>query len=173
MLLARLAEGDETAQALAQDSAARPFIAALAGHSPYLAELIGREPATLRLVLERGAEQAFQAVLAPLPGPGADMPRSALAALLRQVKRRAALVVAAADIGGLWELPQVTGALTRLAEATLNAACRHLLADAVARGELRRVAARGAKACGLIVLGMGKLGARELNYSSDIDLILM
>jgi glutamate-ammonia-ligase adenylyltransferase len=173
MLLARLAEGDQVAQTLAHDSTARPLIAALAGHSPYLAELIGREPATLRLVLERGAEQAFQAALAPLPGPGADMPRSALAALLRQVKRRAALVVAAADIGGLWELPQVTGALTRLAEATLNAACRHLLADAVARGELRRVAARGAKACGLIVLGMGKLGARELNYSSDIDLILM
>lgn len=63
--------------------------------------------------------------------------------------------------------------MTGLAEAALGSACRHLLRAAVERGELRRPAARGGKGCGLVVLGMGKLGAGELNYSSDIDLILM
>ncbi len=169
-LLSRLAEAGA---ALADDARARPLLAALAGHSPYLAELIAREPATLQAVLVRGADAAFEAAIAPLARPEPAESRAALGVLLRQVKRRAALVAAAADVGGLWPLARVTGALSALAETALKSACRHLLADAVARGELRRGAARGAKGCGLIVLGMGKLGARELNYSSDIDLIVM
>ncbi len=172
LLLERLAEGDLAATTLAADAAARPWIGALAGHSPYLADLIGREPATLARLLERGADDAFDAALAPLGAADPASPRAALGALLRQVKRRAALIIAAADVGGLWPLERVTGALSRLAEAALHAACRHLLTAAVERGELRRAAARGGRGCGLVVLGMGKLGARELNYSSDIDLVL-
>jgi len=172
MLLQRLEDGEAAAQALARDAAARPWIDALAGHSPYLGELIAREPGSLRAVLDAGAEAAFTAALAPLKD-AAELPRAALGATLRQAKRRAALVVAAADLSGQWPLVRVTGALTQLAETALGAACRHLLADAVERGELKRAAARGGRGCGLIVLGMGKLGARELNYSSDIDLILM
>ncbi|MCX7933286.1 MAG: bifunctional [glutamine synthetase] adenylyltransferase/[glutamine synthetase]-adenylyl-L-tyrosine phosphorylase [Rhodovarius sp.] len=166
------AEGGAAAE-LAADATARPWIAALAGHSPHLADLIAREPATLARMLERGPEEALQAALAPLQAADPASPRPALGGLLRQVKRRAALVIAAADVGGLWPLERVTGALTTLAEACLGAACRHLLTAAVARGELKRGAARAGRGCGLIVLGMGKLGARELNYSSDIDLILL
>lgn len=172
-LRATLEEGDATAQALLAHPQAAPWLAALAGHSPYLADLIAREPASLLRLLERGPEDAFQLAIAPLARADAATPRPALAMLLRQVKRRAALVIAAADIGGLWPLERVTGALTDLAEAALGAALRHLLRAAVERGELKRTAARAGKGCGLVVLGMGKLGARELNYSSDIDLILM
>jgi len=169
----RLEEGDAVAQALLAHPQAAPWLAALAGHSPFLAELAAREPASLLRLLDKGADDAFALAIAPLARADAATPRPALAALLRQVKRRAALVIAAADIGGLWPLERVTGALSALAEAALGTACRHLLRAAVERGELKRTAARGGKGCGLVVLGMGKLGAGELNYSSDIDLILL
>ena len=168
-----LEEGDANAQALLAHADALPWLAALAGHSPYLADLLEREPASLLRLLERGADEAFQLAIAPLSRADAATARPALATLLRQVKRRAALVIAAADIGGLWPLERVTEALTTLAEAALGACLRHLLRAAVERGELKRAAARGGRGCGLVVMGMGKLGARELNYSSDIDLILM
>lgn len=173
LLRDRLGEGDGTAASLLAHPDSAEWLAALAGHSPYLADLVAREPGTMLRLLEKGAEDAFALAIAPLARADAATPRAALGTLLRQVKRRAALVIAAADLGGLWRLERVTGALTTLAEAALGAACRHLLRAGVERGELRRPAARGGRGCGLVVLGMGKLGARELNYSSDIDLILM
>ena len=173
LLHSRLEEGDGAGAALLGQADSAAWIGALAGHSPYLAELVAREPATLLRLLEKGADDAFALAVAPLARADAATPRPALASLLRRVKRRAALVIAAADIGGLWPLERVTGALTSLAELSLAAACRHLLRAGVERGELRKPSARGGKGCGLVVLGMGKLGGRELNYSSDIDLILL
>ncbi|WP_160121715.1 bifunctional [glutamine synthetase] adenylyltransferase/[glutamine synthetase]-adenylyl-L-tyrosine phosphorylase [Rhodovarius lipocyclicus] len=173
LTLEHLREGDAPQRALADSAQAQPWIAALAGHSPYLAELLQREAELFQRFLAKGPEDAFKLCLAPLKRVAAGTPRAALGALLRQVKRRAALVIAAADISGQWPLDRVTGALSTLAEECLQAACRHLLRTAVERGELKRVAARGAKGCGLVILGMGKFGARELNYSSDIDLIVM
>ncbi len=91
-----------------------------------------------------------------------------------RAKRVVALATAVADIGGIWTLDRVTGALTELAEAALSRAVAHLLRAAHEAGELRLPQPddpeRGG---GFAVLGMGKLGARELNYSSDIDLVLL
>ena len=93
---------------------------------------------------------------------------------LRVVKRRASLLVALADITGAWELEQVTAALTALAEATLGVATEYLLDEAAQSGAIRASdGARPEDDSGFIVLGMGKLGAFELNYSSDIDLIVL
>ena len=65
-------------------------------------------------------------------------------------------------------------ALSRFAEAAIGAAVRHLLRAAAASGSLALAdAADPERGSGLIVLGMGKLGGEELNYSSDIDLILL
>jgi glutamate-ammonia-ligase adenylyltransferase len=93
---------------------------------------------------------------------------------LRQAKRRASLLIGLADIAGLWSLDKITGALSELADTALSLAANHLLRRAHLAGEIilpnPDVPAKG---CGLIVLGMGKLGARELNYSSDIDLIVL
>ncbi|MGH7124344.1 MAG: bifunctional [glutamine synthetase] adenylyltransferase/[glutamine synthetase]-adenylyl-L-tyrosine phosphorylase, partial [Stellaceae bacterium] len=67
-----------------------------------------------------------------------------------------------------------TGALTELAEASLRAALRFLLRAAHHGGELELPHLDDPeRESGLIVLGMGKLGARELNYSSDIDLVVL
>ena len=94
--------------------------------------------------------------------------------LLRRMKAEAALLIALADIGGVWPVMRVTAALTALADTAVGAAVRHLLARCGARGRLtsRRSARSRKHGSGYIVLAMGKMGAFELNYSSDIDLIV-
>jgi glutamate-ammonia-ligase adenylyltransferase len=92
---------------------------------------------------------------------------------LRIAKRRAALAIALADIGGLFDLQAVTEALTQFADACVKGALRFLLAGSVKSGGHDATSAQGLEeTTGLIVLAMGKMGAFELNYSSDIDLIV-
>ena len=150
------------------------MLAAIGGNSPYLAGLAMREAAALLRLVRLGPDALVQSRLAALLRTPASGSRTALAAALRQAKRQVALAAAVADIGGTWTLEQVTGALSALAEAALQAAASHLLLAAHARGELKLPHPRTpARDSGFAVLGMGKLGARELNYSSDIDLVLI
>jgi len=166
-------------QAFAATPAGRALLEALGGHSPYLADLALRESETLLALADKGPDEAFAQALAPLARIPPETPRAALAALLRRAKRQGALIAAAADIAGLWRLEQVTGALSDLAEAAIDAACAHLLREAAGRGEIRLPGAQRedprlvGRNSGLVVLGMGKLGGRELNYSSDVDLMVL
>jgi glutamate-ammonia-ligase adenylyltransferase len=172
-LAERFGERDAACRAFAAGAEGAALLAALGGHSPYLSDLAVREaPALLRLV-ERGADEAFALALDPLGRADPAAAREAVGVLLRQVKRQAALIAAAADIGGLWTLDQVTGALSTVAEQVIDFACTHLLLAAAGRGELRIAGKNPASGSGLILLGMGKLGGRELNYSSDVDLMVL
>jgi glutamine synthetase adenylyltransferase len=84
------------------------------------------------------------------------------------------LLAALADLGGVWSLDQVTGALTDLADRATHVALTALVADEIRRGKLPGAAPEdAATGAGMVVLAMGKMGARELNYSSDIDLICL
>ncbi|MDN3568897.1 bifunctional [glutamine synthetase] adenylyltransferase/[glutamine synthetase]-adenylyl-L-tyrosine phosphorylase [Paeniroseomonas aquatica] len=176
-LAERFAERDAACRAFAASADGAALLGALGGHSPYLADLAVREaPALLRL-LERGPEEAFAVALAPLGRADPGAAREAVGAMLRQVKRQAALIAATADIIGAWQLDRVTGALSEVAEQTIDFACAHLLLAAAERQELRIAKGTTPRAIsagsGLIVLGMGKLGGRELNYSSDVDLMVL
>ncbi len=92
---------------------------------------------------------------------------------LRMAKKRLALVTALADLGHVWGVEEVTAALSDGADVVVRAAVRYLLRGAVLRGDLLAHDLEAPeRASGYIVLGMGKYGARELNYSSDIDLIV-
>lgn len=178
LLRARLAEGDAAQQGLAARADATPLLAVMAAHSPYLADLCWAEAPSLLRLLDRGPEEAMRCALDPLTKADPAAPRDAVMSLLRRAKRQGALVAAAADLAGLWPLDRVTGALSDLADLTLDFACAHLLLDAARRGQIRLARSKGepkqiTKGSGLIVLGMGKLGGRELNYSSDIDLLLL
>jgi glutamate-ammonia-ligase adenylyltransferase len=178
-LQSRFAERGAAERAFGATAEGAALLAALGGHSPYLADLALRESPTLLRVMERGPDDAFALALDPLGRADPRATRPQVAALLRQAKRQAALIAATADLAGLWPLDRVTGALSDLAEAAVEHACAHLLREAQARGELKLSAGARAnpratqKGSGLIVLGMGKLGARELNYSSDIDLMVL
>src|SRR6202040_3668570 len=101
------------------------------------------------------------------------LPISVLMRALRRMKAQAALLIALADIGGVWPVARVTHALTQVADLALGAAVNHLLRDALRRGKLVSGDKRQpAQNCGYIVLAMGKMGACELNFSSDIDLMV-
>ncbi len=159
---------------LAASQAGRAMLRCLGGNSTYLADLALREAASLRALCADGPDAVVDAAMARLSAIAPETPRKPLAALLREAKRIVALATAVADIGGIWKLEQVTGALTALAETALSRAVAHLLRAAHDSAELRlpdpQDPERGG---GFTVLGMGKLGARELNYSSDVDLVLL
>ncbi len=94
-------------------------------------------------------------------------------ARLRAAKRRAALAIALADIAGIWTLDDVTWALTAFADACVKGALRFVLHSAAARTGMTEQDGEVLEATtGLTVLAMGKYGAFELNYSSDIDLVV-
>lgn len=147
----------------------RDLIAAAASNSPYLARLMEREADSLERDLAGDPRIALASMLAglrfdELPTRG-DMMRR-----LREVKRRASLLIALADLGGVWGLDEVTGALTQLADAALASSLRYAMIEAAGRGRFAPVdAIEPAEASALFFLAMGKYGAFELNYSSDID----
>ncbi|WP_191061901.1 bifunctional [glutamine synthetase] adenylyltransferase/[glutamine synthetase]-adenylyl-L-tyrosine phosphorylase, partial [Geminicoccus harenae] len=94
-------------------------------------------------------------------------------AQLRRARRQVALAVALADLSGAWTLEQVTAALTEFADLAIDLALRRLLQDAADRKEITLDPDEPVRRSGLVVLGMGKYGAAELNFSSDIDLIVL
>jgi glutamate-ammonia-ligase adenylyltransferase len=150
------------------------LLRALGGNAPYLADLAVREAEALIALVAVGPGQVVADALARLATVPPGVPRVRLASALRAAKRVVALAVAVADIGGLWSLEQVTAALSDLAEATLGQAVAHLLRAGHDAGEIVLPHPDDpARDSGLIVLGMGKLGGRELNYSSDVDLVLL
>lgn len=96
--------------------------------------------------------------------------RDELVAALRRAKRSESLRIAVRDLGGLADLAETLADLTALADALIGAALDWL----TAQHEKRRgtpVDAEGNR-LGLVVIGMGKLGGGELNFSSDVDLVL-
>jgi [glutamine synthetase] adenylyltransferase / [glutamine synthetase]-adenylyl-L-tyrosine phosphorylase len=173
-LIERFAELGRAEARLAARPAVAALLAALGGNSPFLADLAVREAGALRALLAEGPDPVAARAMAAIAALPAAAPRARVAATLRHARRVIALVTAIADIGGVWPLERVTATLSDLAEAALRRAVVHLLRTAHDGGELRlpdpEVPEHGG---GLTVIGMGKLGARELNYSSDIDLVLL
>ena len=150
------------------------FCAAIADHSPYLWSLAEGDPARLARLLGAAPEDSLAALIRAV-GERRDDEEAALMRGLRRAKDESALLVALADIGGVWDVVAATEALTRFADAAVGAALAFLL-RAGARAQklaLDPDAPDIEAGCGLVVLALGKQGARELNYSSDIDLIVL
>ncbi|MDR3529884.1 MAG: bifunctional [glutamine synthetase] adenylyltransferase/[glutamine synthetase]-adenylyl-L-tyrosine phosphorylase [Rhodopila sp.] len=151
-----------------------PMLRCLGGNSPYLAALALRESESIDRLVTEGPDAALAHNLSGLSHISPAAKRPDIAARLRQAKRATALIAAIADVGGIWPLETVTGALSELAETSLRLAIRHLLRTAHDSGDIRlQDVNRPDFNCGFVALAMGKLGASELNYSSDIDLILL
>ncbi len=170
---ARTLEALREAGFVPPDAAARALLEGAFGNSPYLARLALRETQTLADYFARGP----QAVLATAQelARGIESAQSEARAMtdLRIAKRRTALAVALADIAGIFPVEQVTASLTRFADMCVGAALRYLLKGAAERDHYaERDGAVLERSTGLMVLAMGKYGAFELNYSSDIDLIV-
>ncbi|HXT81089.1 MAG TPA: bifunctional [glutamine synthetase] adenylyltransferase/[glutamine synthetase]-adenylyl-L-tyrosine phosphorylase, partial [Acetobacteraceae bacterium] len=173
-LTERFAELGKTAARRGRRQSAQAMLRCLGGNSPYLSDLTVQESAALYRLMDEGPDAVRDAAMAELKAMPASARHDRVASLLRRTKRILALVTAVADIGGLWRLDQVTAALSDFADAALALSVAHLLRAAHDAGELRLPDPdHPASGGGFTVLGMGKLGARELNYSSDIDLVLL
>ncbi|MCT8160760.1 glutamine-synthetase adenylyltransferase [Pseudoruegeria sp. SHC-113] len=141
-----------------------------AGCSPYLLGLMQKEAGWLPSALEQAPEDALAGVMAEVRA-AAD---GDLETVLRQGKRRVALLAALADLSGVWPLLEVTGALTDFADLAVDRAMKAALAREIRRGKLPGATEKDlATGAGMVALAMGKMGAGELNYSSDIDLICL
>lgn len=147
------------------------LILGAAGSSPYLAGLIGKEGHWLSHALDEAPENT----VADLIAETATLDAGTLNAGLRQLKRRAALIVALADLGGVWSLATLTQAWTDVADAAVAAALAIHVGALARRGKIPGQTEENAHrdGAGMVALAMGKMGAGELNYSSDIDLICL
>ena len=169
------AADDRAAVALARAWSATPrgeaLLAAIFGNSPFLTGVAVRDWAFLTRLVEDGADATFNTLVTGTKRPidGEDQP--ALMRRLRIARRRVALTAGLAELAGAWSLERQMGALTDFAEAAIDAALRFVLRHTP--GATLPDAFADPEHSGLIVLGMGKLGGGELNYSSDIDLILL
>ncbi|MCV6574620.1 MAG: bifunctional [glutamine synthetase] adenylyltransferase/[glutamine synthetase]-adenylyl-L-tyrosine phosphorylase [Cohaesibacter sp.] len=141
--------------------------------SSYLSDLMLKDPQRLEHILTTDPkdhiEHLVQSAIFHEAASEAEIMRH-----LRLIKQNAALTLGLADIGGLWSVKQVTNALTEIADATLRGAIRFLLKDNHRRGKLHlKNPDEPEQDCSYFALAMGKHGAGELNYSSDIDLIVL
>ncbi|HEU0084835.1 MAG TPA: bifunctional [glutamine synthetase] adenylyltransferase/[glutamine synthetase]-adenylyl-L-tyrosine phosphorylase [Bradyrhizobium sp.] len=152
----------------------RAILEGIAEASPYLFDLMRADAARLLRLLDCDPETHLAGLIGrtSLAVPlAADEPEAMQ--LLRRMKSEAALLIALCDIGGVWPVMQVTAGLTDLAVKSVQSALRYLLRQEASRGRLQpQNSERPEDGSGLIVLAMGKMGAGELNYSSDIDLIV-
>ncbi len=124
--------------------------------APFLKGLLRRRPAVLALIAHGGVDAALGAAMTLAADTGRPV-----AERLRQARGDVALVVALADLAGLWPLERITASLSDFADLSIDTAIGEALAE------------RGAANRGLAALALGKLGSHELNYSSDVDLILI
>ena len=150
----------DSGQALAADWGASGALAevlkGIGGCSPYLCEVLRKEQDWL-------AEAVTLA--APLQNLLPEDSDNDSGAGLRRAKRRVAGFLAMAEVSGAYSLAQSTQALTDFADQAVQLAFSSALAPYQASGKLP-------EETGLFVIAMGKMGAGELNYSSDIDLVI-
>jgi len=139
--------------------------------SPYLFGIARRWPERLKTILENAPAARLDTILAEVAALTGSV--DARRRPLRLLKAELHLLTALADLGGIWDLDQVTGALSRFADAVTQSALCAVADDLRDKGRLRSGSGdAGGPIPGLFVLAMGKHGAHELNYSSDIDLSL-
>jgi Glutamine synthetase adenylyltransferase len=148
----------------------------LCGASPFLTNLIFKEPVFFsRLFADNELEQSrtraeLLAALRRNTPDNEGLP--GLMKVLRSFKRFEILRIAARDLNGLAPLEEVTRELSDLASATLQVAyetCHRLLVQEY--GIPLKETSDGLRPTVMTILGMGKFGGRELNFSSDIDII--
>ncbi|WP_416356001.1 bifunctional [glutamine synthetase] adenylyltransferase/[glutamine synthetase]-adenylyl-L-tyrosine phosphorylase [Aureimonas phyllosphaerae] len=172
---ARAADLDRLAAWLEVDGAGdRDRLVAALSLSPHLASIAERRPDWIDQLFDIGAGDRVRAIIDALGQPVPDgATEAAEMTRLRESKAEASLLIALRDLFGAAGPEVTTADLSDLAEAAIRRALRFALADLHRRGQLDLPdPVHPETGCGLTILGMGKLGGRELNYSSDIDIIL-
>src|SRR5688572_5606666 len=156
---------------IAADPTGLRLLKSVFGNSPFLARCLLRDPAFARQLAYSDPESLFSTLIQELhtkalPNLLNGLEESVLMQRLRIARRRAALLIALCDIGGIWPLERLTGALSRFADTAVRATVSHLLYRCGTSGELELADPQDPQRdSGFFVLALGKLGAYELNYS--------
>ncbi|MCC0043462.1 MAG: bifunctional [glutamine synthetase] adenylyltransferase/[glutamine synthetase]-adenylyl-L-tyrosine phosphorylase [Brucellaceae bacterium] len=169
------AGAERTAKLLSGSSDLAGFLAAVLDLSPFLRGCLKRDPAILERLFGATVSERLEAIDTEIAGLAAveNLTEADLMHRLRTLKREAHVLIALGDLAGEVEAGETTARLSRLADLCVGAAIRFLLLQAHKSGKLALPdPAEPENGSGWIVLGMGKLGAHELNFSSDIDLIV-
>ncbi len=171
------AEASGTALGLARlldDERVARLLAGTFEGSPYLATLALRDLARLERIFSAAPEALFAELTSKLSSAMRTIEDMAGAKrALRDYKTAVALLTGLADLGGVWPVMSVTRALSEAADAAVSEAVRFLFRIAHQKGQwASQDHALPEAGSGYFVLAMGKHGAFELNYSSDIDLIV-
>ncbi|WP_288430770.1 bifunctional [glutamine synthetase] adenylyltransferase/[glutamine synthetase]-adenylyl-L-tyrosine phosphorylase [uncultured Agrobacterium sp.] len=171
----------ETAVAdlLASDDPLKDFVANAFTLSPYLRDAAVADEGLLTLAISEPVETALAKLVTEARdcwrpnGEGGIPTEAEVMTSLRIAKRRLSFIAALADLGRVFTARDTTRWLSDMADAALAAAIDHLLLANHNSGKLKlKNVDAPSEGSGLVVLGMGKLGARELNYSSDIDAVV-
>lgn len=157
------------------DTNLKALVHSAASNAPFLARIMLKHPEQLANIARSGFDGAWADMMTELRATDtANIDTTAMMKLLRHMKARMALTTALADIAQTWPLATVTRALSEFAGEVVVLALQHLLHKAAQHGDITLANSKLPEiGSGIIILGMGKLGAYELNYSSDIDLIVL
>ncbi|MBT9523461.1 MAG: bifunctional glutamine synthetase adenylyltransferase/deadenyltransferase, partial [Dechloromonas sp.] len=152
------------------DTTLDPRWQAAVHHSRYLANLLQAHPELIPELLATWQQPLNEAMLlAPLQQEFVD--DDAVKSALRRLRHRAMAHLALRDLGGLAPLAEIVECMTLLADVTTNFALEHYHRQLVASyGEPLDKTGQPQR---LLIIGMGKLGGRELNVSSDVDYIFI
>ncbi len=144
-------------------------------HSPYLTRLLMHHPLVFPEFCRYGPDHCMAPLTQRLTSPDTlSLPDTQLGTLLRNSKQQIALITALADMAGIWPLERVTQALSDFAATATQTVLDRLLFKYYKEKTITLISPeQPSQHSGIVILGMGKLGAGELNYSSDIDLIML
>jgi len=154
------------------------LLSALAEQSPFLWQLASRDPDRLARLAGDPPEISHRTIVEAQRGihhrfASGELDRAGVVRDLRRARSAHALFIGLADLGGVWGVEEVTAALSEFADASVEGGVGVLLAEVAKAGKISLAdPADPGPGCGFVVLALGKHGAGELNYSSDIDLVV-
>lgn len=165
---------DSLGQLVESNQQVHDLLLSIFGNSFHLTRLAHQNPHCLLQCFTGDPKALLDSLSASLrEEAGPDVAQKDVMAALRQYKQKIALIIGLCDVSGVWPIDDVIAGLSKAADVSISCAVRYLLSQAVKAGKLENLDLSDLeRGSGYFVIGMGKLGAGELNYSSDIDLIV-
>ena len=174
-LLNSAEELPELKRFLETESAERELLLSSMTLSPYLRDIAVYHPECVEATIRTEPQQLLDSLVEGARHAWKESDgQPELMSTLRRLKRQLAFSLAIFDLGRVLETPVITAWLSAFARASVSSTIDHLLLAANNSGKLAlQNLDNPSLGSGLTVIGMGKLGSSELNYSSDIDLVVV
>jgi glutamate-ammonia-ligase adenylyltransferase len=156
----------------------RDLLLSVADHSTFLWQLVLSDPVRMAMLARLAPEESHRAIVESQANlfrelHSGSLTRDDVVRAFRRNRNTHALLVALCDIGGIWSVEDVTKALSEFADSSVRGGVNLVLTETA---DLGRIVLKDpdepGQGSGFTVLALGKHGAGELNYSSDIDLVI-